>query len=154
MNRDIILKLLNRFFNINSKFGTQNQGRKLILSSSSLHVKNIFGETINKEISREIENTKSLLFQIDESIPGNLQIIQSQNFLNKEFHLTNIKIVKHFTEDGTFAKKFKLLLKLLKDSFSNKSYQTIICCNDSSLDLIKSQFINKKIEAAIIDDCK
>ena len=108
---------------------------------------------MDKEIAREVEDTKSFLFPINELLVSNLQIIQSQNFLNKQYHLENIKLIKYYLEEGGFEKKFKHLFKLLKESFSNQAYQTIICASDANVALINSQFISKKIDYVRIDDC-
>jgi hypothetical protein len=72
--------------------------------------------------------------------------------MNKEYHLEGVKVVKHDVEDGKFEKKYKRLHKLLMDSFSNKSYQTIICCSEANLDLLNSKFLDEKIDFAIIDE--
>jgi hypothetical protein len=123
-----------------------------VLTSPSLQVNNIF-DNINQEISREVENTKAFLYPISESVVSNLQIIQSQNFLNRDFYFKDIKIKNHYVDNGKFEKKYKILLELLNDSLKDKSYQTIICSNETNLSLLNSQFFSRKIDFAIIDDC-
>jgi hypothetical protein len=148
---------LNKFFSTSetAKFKEQNKLRKLILTSSSLQVGNIFNQVlIDKDVRRETENTRSYLNGINTSIVEGLEIIQSDNFMNKDQHFSGINISLHFFEDGRFDKKFRHMFRLLKDSLTDKTKFTIICCSESSSKLIHSQFTIKRLNFAIIDDCK
>ena len=86
------------------------------------------------------------------SLFGKKAFVKSTNFLNKNFHLTDIKIYKHFSEDGLFDKRFKILYKLLNTSIVDKKNLTIICCSEANINLIKSNLNSKKIKHLIISN--
>ncbi len=113
--------------------------RKLILNSSSL---------MGSE--KDVTDYFGKMVQLDHSF----NIIKSDNFMNKKLLLKDITISKFDSEDGRFEKRFKILMKLITPSITNRRRQTIICCSEANINLIKAQFNSKKLRYTLITNCK
>lgn len=128
--RDSFNKIIIKYFK------EWNNGRKLILTSSSLG---------NIDYSQYFKDKIGI---------SEIVIIKSENFINKKLLLEGVNIKKYDSEDGSFEKRFKILLKLITPSIANRKRQTIICCSDANINLIKAQFNSKRIKYALVANCK
>jgi hypothetical protein len=153
-------KILYKFFSKQSPLNSDQQGqitnrkRKLILTSSTLDIDNLLDvKELPININKSLEKVKEYLHTLDPELVNHLSIIQKENFVDIRQQMKNINFILKYIEDGKFEKKFKQLYVLLS-SPSFTQIPTIVCCNSSSLSLLKDSLTKKRMNYVTLDESK
>jgi hypothetical protein len=151
-----IQKHLNKYFSKISKFNQEiSKHRKLVLTSSTLHLPTLsdqLKQSDPNEISTTAINTyKKYFIDINPEIIEKFETVVTPNFMNFDYHLKGLKFnIKSFEEGkNVFEKKIKQLNTLLNYATGG---QTIVCCNDQSIPLLKEQFKKRNIHFISVDE--
>lgn len=100
-------------------------------------------------MAKSMELVMTYLNDINPDLINNTNIIKSENFMDINYHLSNVKIIPKLIEENKFEKKFKYLLTLI-----NLGHPVVICGENSSVVLIEEQLKKRKIRFNKIEECK
>lgn len=147
-------KHMTKFFSKDSKFYNEHsKERKLVLSSSSVALDDLLADNVEEQVQNSVDKYKEFFSPLSNEYISNFDVIMSNYFMKLEYHLKDIKFTfKQFEAQSRrsyFEKKYKALLAIVN---KRAGENLIICCNDSSIELLKYHFNRRKLQYVAIDD--